>query len=184
MYVPVEDELNSISKQMIEIQRLLEQQIKIESSNNMLLRKLLKHQISEQLACNFQEIIIDNYKEKNVLVVNDSLEECKKIAKKIAETTNKRLIEALVTSPGELTTTINNGQDGDVIFYDVTNPFFDEEILEILLKTIKREAVEIDIGKGASSRRIALDLPAVYFVIYADMLELIPKSLKEVLHQV
>lgn len=184
VYDPVVEELDSISKQMAEIQRLLEQQVKIEISNNMLLRKILKRQFSEHFECNLQGVIVENYKEKNMLLINGSIETCKKVAKKIAESTNKRFIVATATSSRELIAALFDAQDGDIIFYDATTPFFDQETLEILLKSIKREEVELVVGKGETMRKIVLDLPTVYFVVYADMIELIPESLKEVLEQV
>ena len=177
IYDPVLDELQSISGSVKELCNLLEQQISIERANNVLLRRLLQQQISDTQSKCLEELDVIQFKEKNILVVDSSKDNCFKLASKIADMNNKRVINIEANSPGELCAVLNNASEGDIVFLDITSPTFNEEMCVQICSCIQDACMNLTLGKGSSARIVNLELPKLYFVIYTDIRDMVPEQL-------
>lgn len=63
-----------------------------------------------------------------------------------------------IEKPGEMAAILNNLQEGDVLFVDEIHRL-NRQVEEVLYPAMEDFAIDIIIGKGASSRSIRLDLP-------------------------
>ena len=63
-----------------------------------------------------------------------------------------------IEKPGEMAAILNNLQEGDVLFVDEIHRL-NRQVEEVLYPAMEDYAIDIMIGKGASSRSIRLDLP-------------------------
>ena len=63
-----------------------------------------------------------------------------------------------IEKPGEMAATLNNLQEGDVLFVDEIHRL-NRQVEEVLYPAMEDYAIDIMIGKGASARSIRLDLP-------------------------
>ena len=63
-----------------------------------------------------------------------------------------------IEKPGEMAAILNNRQEGDILFVDEIHRL-NRQVEEVLYPAMEDYAIEIMIGKGASSRSIRLDLP-------------------------
>ena len=63
-----------------------------------------------------------------------------------------------IEKPGEIAAILNNLQEGDVLFVDEIHRL-NRQVEEVLYPAMEDYAIDIMIGKGASSRSIRLDLP-------------------------
>ena len=63
-----------------------------------------------------------------------------------------------IEKPGEMAAILNNLQDGDLLFVDEIHRL-NRQVEEVLYPAMEDYAIDIVIGKGASSRSIRLDLP-------------------------
>lgn len=179
IYDPVLDELRSLTGEMKELHNLLEQQISIERANNMLLRRLLQQQLSDVQGKRLEELDTIQFKEKNILVVDSSRDNCFEFADKIARMNNKKVINIEADSPGELYAILNNASEGDTVFLDITSPTFNEEMCKQICSCIKEACMKLTIGKGSTARVVNLELPKLYFVVYTDIREMVPEQLKK-----
>lgn len=63
-----------------------------------------------------------------------------------------------IEKPGEIAAILNNLQEGDVLFVDEIHRL-NRQVEEVLYPAMEDYAIDIMIGKGASTRSIRLDLP-------------------------
>ena len=63
-----------------------------------------------------------------------------------------------IEKPGEMAAILNNLQEGDILFVDEIHRL-NRQVEEVLYPAMEDYAIDIMIGKGASSRSIRLDLP-------------------------
>lgn len=63
-----------------------------------------------------------------------------------------------IEKPGEMAAILNNLQEGDVLFVDEIHRL-NRQVEEVLYPAMEDYAIDIMIGKGASTRSIRLDLP-------------------------
>lgn len=63
-----------------------------------------------------------------------------------------------IEKPGEMASILNNLQDGDLLFVDEIHRL-NRQVEEVLYPAMEDFAIDIVIGKGASTRSIRLDLP-------------------------
>lgn len=181
IYDPILEELRSISETMKELEKLISQQISIENANNFLLRKLLENPNDRNLGKSIESIDVDKYLYKDILFINSSQDETIKNAKKIATGMEGEFIISEAKSDSELAALINGLSNGDIVFVDVSEPFFDKKMGKVLYDCIKDKCINILIGKGPGARSVRLDIPEVYFYVYTYMEELLPNGIKELL---
>ena len=63
-----------------------------------------------------------------------------------------------IEKPGEMAASLNNLQEGDVLFVDEIHRL-NRQVEEVLYPAMEDFAIDIMIGKGASARSVRLDLP-------------------------
>ena len=81
---PILEELREISKTIKELRQLVSQQINIENTNNILLRKIIECQSVEDIKSEAVNIDVDKYLNKNLLIINSSRDEGIRITKMIS----------------------------------------------------------------------------------------------------
>ena len=145
--------------------------------NNVLLRKISKDSTDDKMI----EQNVDDYLNKNLLLINDFKMETISFAKKISKKMESKLIVSKAKSASELASVINGAEENDIVFIDVTDESFDEHMTNIIYDCIKDKCINVTIGKGAGAREIQADIPGVFFILYTYLEELIPIELKELL---
>lgn len=183
LYDPVLEELKGISALLKEIEKLVEQQISIESTNTILLKKLVErgNDIKHVHSMQYER---DTCLQNNFLIIDSSIEKGIELAKEITSNINGKFMISEAKTDGEFASLINRLSAGDVVFVDISDPLFDNKAKQVLSECIKERCINITIGKGAGSRQVSLDIPQISFIVYTCLEEFLPYGLKEYLIQI
>lgn len=177
-------ELQNISKKMDEIKELLNQQIKVENVNNILLRMLLTGEKIEYSSPNLFENVQKDYRDKNTLIINPSKKESIKFARMITSNISNNFFISTAKSESEFATELMGAIDGTYIFVDISDSGFNEKMGQMLYDCVKNRYIKVNIGKGEFAREVQLDIPEIKFIVYTYMEELLPDGLSDILEKV
>ena len=178
---PILEELREISKTIKELRQLVSQQINIENTNNILLRKIIECQSVEDIKSEAVNIDVDKYLNKNLLIINSSRDEGIRITKMISAKMHGKFVVSEAKTDGELVGLINSLSDNDIIFVDVSESTLDSRMREVIYECIKNKYINFSVGKGSQARNIQLDLPAVNYIIYTYLENFLSNDLKKLL---
>ena len=178
---PILEELREISKTIKELRQLVSQQINIENTNNILLRKIIECQSVEDIKSEAVNIDVDKYLNKNLLIINSSRDEGIRITKMISAKMHGKFVVSEAKTDGELVGLINSLSDNDIIFVDVSESTLYSRMREVIYECIKNKYINFSVGKGAQARNIQLDLPAVNYIIYTYLENFLSNDLKKLL---
>lgn len=180
-YFQVVEELKEISSSIKELKSLVKQQIKIDSMNNILLKKIC---YSKDKSSNNKEIEdreIEKYINKNLLFINKSKDEAIYFLNRLRKINDSKVVISDAKTPGELASIINGCKENDIIFLDITERYFDEKMLDIVYHCIKDKRIYIPRGQGDRVNIMELEISCVNFIIYTYTEEILTKEIKDIL---
>ena len=119
------------------------------------------------------QIDFNKYINKNLVILHDDVNYAMNIAKEIAKISNQEIKYINYNDDCDIAEKLTSLNDNDYIF--VNYNCLDLNCKQMVINAIKENALNFIVGKGSSAKEMSLKIKSMHYIIYADMIEMLPK---------
>lgn len=169
-------ELDELKRQLEEVNEKLNTLVQESLYTNALLKAILhaNNAVAHTLPENYDDLV-----DKNFIIIYDTFEPVLDFSKMIAVTKNSNLVTVQNEPTHDFMFALTGCNDNDYILIPNTVLIKNPEIEEQIINVFDTGSIELPLGKGPSARRITIDIPKLYFIIYTDSEELLSSRIRK-----